>query len=365
MKDMIYHYFNSSKLYFIALFCVLTVDNQIGAQTILPKKSAKIDENKLAQCKKIVNEIKTMPLTCDTLLFKPLKENEVMEHCVAVYIDEKERIRKFLYMDNTYDGANDRITDTAYYSETGELIYFSSASSNNCEDLRAYYYVNEGSIVDFKREYDCGCCEDDSTEQQTDSLPPMIGSMFAEKFNFNYTLHADTLSKRLKNKFGWRVNFTGTANGCLFYSKADDKPPVMLDFQNTEVDVDIKYDKETHAAYLYEDEIYNNSGVYTTRTADSKATIRYFYKQDKSNSLQIECQGETFSLGDLSGYRFIEGLAVSLDLNDYQYKYPSEIYEGEEYLILYVEREIRLKSDSSDSFIMLQPNSAIVFTIRR
>ena len=367
------NYFNNSRLALIVLFLAAMAGNLSFAQTILPGKSVKIDTQKLAQCKKTVNQIKAMPLICDTILFKPLKEYDASEHCISIYFDKEARIRKSFFRHNIYDGAHELTTDTAYYSETGELIYFTSESSNHCSNLSEYYYVNDGRIVDFKCEYTCSCCDEDLTEKEIDDLSPVVGSRLTEKFMYGIPLvnflHVDTLSKKLKNKLCWRENYTGTAHGVLFYGSAGDDKRITLDIQNTKANLNIRCNESTDLITFYDKDetVYDYTYTYTTRTTDRKAKITYFHRQDQSNSLHIEYQGETFSIGDISGYKFIDGLTFSHDWNEYQnrYQYPSVIHEHEEYRVVFTVKEIRLKSNSSDSFMILQADSAIIFVIKR
>jgi hypothetical protein len=184
------------------IFVLILFGNQVNMQAqhvqkVLPDKS--IDERKMEGFQKEVDHINSMSLKCDTILIALFDSESVVQQFKGIYFDKENRLRKYFYKTIT----NESITMAAYYDKTGNLIYVSYDGSSNCEDVAEYYYVCTGQIVNFMRERDCGCCEDEATEEEINSIRIAVGDELTKTIwgvdiiNF---IHADTLLKILKSE---------------------------------------------------------------------------------------------------------------------------------------------------------------------
>jgi len=179
----------------VIFLCVFFCINNIVAQTILPDKSAVIDTIKRAQCQQIVDEINTMQLYCDTVVFK------AEYGFTGIYFDEKGLLRKYF---RKIAWESERSTMFVYYNENGELVYLFLDTDSNCGDGKEFYYLNKGRIVDFAGNVNCGCCEEDLTQEEINHLRPVIGNQLKTSMNWELNLtnfiHAKTLLKILQNE---------------------------------------------------------------------------------------------------------------------------------------------------------------------
>lgn len=159
----------------VFILALIHLSCQIYAQKIYPDKSVKIDKKMLAQCQKIVADINSMPLKCDTTFwgFK------------VICFDKQERLRRYFYNYHpSYrrgggDGSGEYVSIAAYYDENGNLVYIIHDSGSNCETDVEYYYVHKGLIVDFMCEKTCGCCEEgkeELNEEEINRIRPVVGS---------------------------------------------------------------------------------------------------------------------------------------------------------------------------------------------
>jgi hypothetical protein len=153
--------------------------------------------------------------------------------------------------------------------------------------------------------------------------------------------------------------FAGTANGVLQFKNSEGKS-VLLDFQGSQSDLTLKADP---------DEVYDVSRkIYTARTTSGKTKIEY-RTYASANELTIDYQGQVFQIGIIDG-----GCDMAIDGLSYAYMLEKET----EYLVLTVKKELELSNiwflretmgyeDAviGEKFIYLQPNSVIVFAIKR
>ena len=157
----------------IFILALIHLSSHIYAQKIYPDKSVKINKKILAQCQKIVADIDSMPLKCNTM-FWGLKNT-----C----FDKQGRLRKYLYNPSSRgpggDGSGEYVSVTAWYDENGNLVYIKHESGSNCHADDEYYYVHNGLIVDFTCEKSCWCCEEgeeELNEEEINHIRPVIGS---------------------------------------------------------------------------------------------------------------------------------------------------------------------------------------------
>ena len=190
----------------------------------------------------------------------------------------------------------------------------------------------------------------------------LYGQPAQMKFNDSYFLSVFTDIRSGK--------FIGTANGILLFKTPDDKN-LILDFQGSLCNLTIEEDT---------DEVYDvSTKIYLAQTTSGKTHIRY-QTYGMANELNIEYQGQFYNIGILDG-------AHDMVVDGLSYQYISE--QGTEYLILRTEKELRLsnyrflldelintrKDDIMDNiqkeviekeqFLLLQPNSVIIFAIKR
>jgi len=161
--------------------------------------------------------------------------------------------------------------------------------------------------------------------------------------------------------------FAGTTNGVLCFKNPEGKQ-VILDFQGSNAYLEIEPDP---------DEVYDISWKnYTAFTTSGKTKIEY-HTYAYANSLEIVYREQIFSIDAIDG-------ACDMAIDGLSYTYWAETET--EYLILTVKKEIVLsnyrflleknnddddsaeiirKVRSKEQFIRLQPNSVIVFAIKR
>jgi hypothetical protein len=153
--------------------------------------------------------------------------------------------------------------------------------------------------------------------------------------------------------------FAGTANGVLQFKNSEGKS-VLLDFQGSQSDLTLKADP---------DEVYDVSRkIYTARSTSGKTKIEY-HTYAYANMLTIDYQGQVFQIGIIDG-----GCDMAIDGLSYTYMLEKET----EYLVLTVKKELKLYNRwflmetmeyedavRGEKFIYLQPNSVIVFAIKR
>lgn len=148
--------------------------------------------------------------------------------------------------------------------------------------------------------------------------------------------------------------FSGTANGVLFVKDSKAKS-LILDFQGSTSTLEVEED---------ENEIYDvSSKNYTGYTTSGKTKVEY-QTYAMANQLIIALSFGTFQAGIIDGACdvLIKGL-------DYYYKAEKDT----EYLILRAEEPIKIinffslpdNDESKEQKIYLQPNSTLVFAIKR
>ncbi|MDR2919386.1 MAG: hypothetical protein LBV72_08495 [Tannerella sp.] len=137
---------------------------------------------------RIVAAIDTMSLTCDTFYLVPYYDYIDIYDFACIYFDNKGQLRKYSRQLNFNDGGQDHIDFSAYYDLHGDLVYITYQSGNNCEDDAGYFYVHQGHIVGYDYDWDCGCCEDDVTEEDMSIIRPEIGAPLEKTVDENWSL---------------------------------------------------------------------------------------------------------------------------------------------------------------------------------
>lgn len=197
-------------LIYIIFMCI----SNVTAQTILPDETAVIDTEKRKQCQQIVDEIKTLPLKCDTAYFLSTsnrgdtlftRDGALFYNLTELYFDKNGRLRKYFNESFVRDGENSQFTIDAWYDKKGNLVYTSYIGDNHCTDIGGYFYIYAGRIIDFRTEYGCECCDEELTKEEIDDIRPAIGSSASNatigwhESLTNY-IHADTLLSKLKDE---------------------------------------------------------------------------------------------------------------------------------------------------------------------
>ena len=150
---------------------------------IAPDKSVVIDTIERTNIQQIVEEINTIQLRCDTI-------NNEYGVLTRIYFDKENRLKKYsqiVLMES--EGSN----TIAYYNETGNLVYITRESYNNCDSSSEYFYLHNGQIVDFMGAYDCGCCEEeDLAEWEKGNItPPLLGSVLTKSITSHWISFAN------------------------------------------------------------------------------------------------------------------------------------------------------------------------------
>lgn len=156
---------------------LLLSSTQLYAQnvvTFLIPDSSSINQCLLAQCKRDVDSVNSMPLKCDTI-----------QLCnVILYFDTQGQFRKIIT--NGHGWGAEGGTTTSYYDENGTVVYIERHSHDHCFDTKEHYYLHDGRIVDFSYYDDCSCCEeyeeDVLKEKQEDNTDcrPAIGKLLID-----------------------------------------------------------------------------------------------------------------------------------------------------------------------------------------
>ncbi|MCD8178700.1 MAG: hypothetical protein LUE98_15290 [Tannerellaceae bacterium] len=140
--------------------------------------------------------------------------------------------------------------------------------------------------------------------------------------------------------------FPATANGLLIVKNSAGKE-VLLDFQGNSANLFLQEDP---------DSIYDVSWKkYSAYTTSGKTKVGYT-TYAMANYLEITTGSQTFSLGGIDG-------ACDSIINGLSYDYAAE--KEAEYLILAVQKEIRLLAEDRKSHLLLLPNSTLVFAVKR
>ena len=157
----------------------------------------------MEQIREMVYAIDSMPLKCDTILYKYDNDAWWYREFRGIYFDKEGRLRKYSRKD-LGEGSNSEAS--AYYDGAGNLVYYIYSSESTCDEADGCFYVNDGKIVDFMGTYDCGCCEDKEafTEEIMRTKRPVVGSTLTKTINRDWSLanfiYSDTLLSKLKNK---------------------------------------------------------------------------------------------------------------------------------------------------------------------
>ena len=127
--------------------------------TFLVPDSASINRCLLAQCKRNIDSINSMPLKCDTALFSN----------VILCFDKQGQFRKIIT--NGHGWGAEGGTTTACYDRNGAVAYIERESHDHCFDTKEHYYLHDGRIVDFSYTDNCYCCEEGQGDTSMDSRP--------------------------------------------------------------------------------------------------------------------------------------------------------------------------------------------------
>ena len=174
---------------------------QAYSQNILPATSAVIDRKMAEQCRNMVDDINSMSLKCDTILF----DNESgLYRFKGIYFDRDGRLRKYFWCEGG-DGQMEPVTMSGYYDEKGDLVHIAYESSYDCGDDKESYYVHKSLIVDFACEINCDCCDTDLTEKEINKMRPVTGTVLTkaianDMMSFKNFIRADILQNVLKSK---------------------------------------------------------------------------------------------------------------------------------------------------------------------
>ena len=185
----------------------------------------------------------------------------------------------------------------------------------------------------------------------------------AEQMKFNEEHFHSVFAKVKSGKF------EGTANGVLLLMNPEGQN-FILDFQGSSCNLTLDED---------DDEVYDvSTKSYLAHTTSGKTRVIY-RTYAFANELNIEYQEQFYSVGIIDG-------ACDLVIDGLSYAYMSEAET--EYLILTIKKELRLSNRhflvdklisvenenkqerineeiKKEQFIRLQPNSVIVFAIKR
>lgn len=190
---------------FKIVFVIMLFSTQLYAQKIVPGASTPIDKETLKRNQRIVQSIKTMLLTCDTVFFEKNHIDDstiVISRFKTVHFDQQNRMRKYFFKESN-EGGNCAMH--AYYDNNGKLIYITYKRSGNCEDSSEAYYINNAYILDFLCNLNCGCCEGGKySREEINRMRPIVGhklvNMARWDADFTHFIYADTLLNVLKSK---------------------------------------------------------------------------------------------------------------------------------------------------------------------
>ena len=197
-----------------AMFCLLIIGCEcIYGQEEIPEYDGvtttienlqQINEEDMAKCLGVIDEVDTIQLKCDTLF------DEAQSYLfTAIYFDENNCLRKVHNKIEINDGSNDHYDTFAYYDESGDLVYYYNGGWYHCGSSSYYYYVWKGCIVDYYYDDNCDCCEKNlaSDVEAREGLvinPPVIG----DKLEFNFEgyslkdyLNSETILKILLDEY--------------------------------------------------------------------------------------------------------------------------------------------------------------------
>ena len=194
---------------YIVVFILLLLNVQIYAQVLTPDESTPVDEALVESCVRIIDEIESMELKCDTAWFESRSNvgdtlttsDGALTYCIVeVYFDKHKRLRKYFNESFVRDGEHSHVIINAYYDEKGNLIQIAFNGTSHCDAINEYFYIHSGRIIDFMSEYDCECCdgEDAGEDDEADNTRIIIGSSASsETIGWGTSLaefiHADTL----------------------------------------------------------------------------------------------------------------------------------------------------------------------------
>ena len=97
---------------------------------------AQTSNSKLAECRKIINDINSMEL------------RQVMEYshwnACYLYFDQKGLIRKYI---SHYGGESEQLSYISVYNEAGDAIFIAYQAGNNMADEKGFVYLDKGEVV--------------------------------------------------------------------------------------------------------------------------------------------------------------------------------------------------------------------------
>lgn len=198
----------------IILFILLFLNVQAYAQVLTPDESIPVDVELVESCVKIVDDIESIELKCDTVSFEALSsqgdilntsDGALIYDLEEIYFDKNKRLRKYFNESFVRDGENSHVRIAAYYDEKGHLIYITFNGDSHCDAINEYFYIHNERIIDFMSEYDCECCDEEETEEEVDNARFLIGSSaLSETIGWGTSLadfiHTDTLLSLLSGK---------------------------------------------------------------------------------------------------------------------------------------------------------------------
>ena len=194
------------------------------------KTEAIEDSGSIDYCMKVIEEVDSMQLICDTIFFNPFDEHEISYYFKGIYFDEKNRLRKYWRKEIVNDGAAECIDMSVYYDQNGDLVYIGIEDSYDCGSDAEYFHVHKGRIINYSYSGDCYCCDDEeeseeeeqeqeelvqdsgndiieddlSAEEEQEQWLPAVGEPInktgAWGFSVKRFIYADTLLKYLKEQ---------------------------------------------------------------------------------------------------------------------------------------------------------------------
>ena len=208
------------KYILIASFIIFSLTERSFDNSVTKDDYVQIDT--LEYCQEIIEEVNSIQLKCDTLLFEPFDEHEVIYYFKGIYFDENKRLRKYWRKEIVHDGSGECIDMSVYYDQDGHLVYIDIESSYHCGFDNEYFYVYKGHIIDYNYYGSCFCCDeeeeydDESSEDKNPEVEdeeqwrPVVGDTLSITAGWGFSLrnfiHADSLIKILKKQDEYYYN---------------------------------------------------------------------------------------------------------------------------------------------------------------
>ena len=176
-----------------------------GVTTII-KNPLPLNEEDMDKCLKIIGEIDSIRLRCDTIFLF----NEAPSYLFTyIYFDENNRLRKYHNKTEIDDGSNEHYDAFAYYDEDGDLVYYDNGGWYHCGSSSYYFYVCKSYIVDYYYDDNCDCCEkelesDVEVREEMITNYPVVGDKLElnfEGYSLKDFLKSETLLKTLLKEY--------------------------------------------------------------------------------------------------------------------------------------------------------------------